>query len=276
MDLQYLHPSYELISPLLLPLFNHPIQERQNLLIVNGLFNSRRFLELSLKPFLQLFALIPEVYFEGSELGEGSVISGQIIPINSFKIFVFHGLFQSYPFVHILTVHPSHEVPEGRTEQLRTKEQLSIARFREDDVFRASSEGRTSHHQMIEHATQRVNIRHLLRSPVVDAFRSHVVWCANIMLERFSSLEAISRALDVRPRKILRSAKINNFYLVFIAEQDVLGLQVAMHDLVLVVNDGHSLEDVAHVVFEQSFPHCSVKFRLVPQLPPLGAVHLQE
>lgn len=96
------------------------------------------------------------------------------------------------------------------------------------------------------------------------------------MLKRLSSLEAIPRALDVRPRKILRSAKINNLYLVFIVEEDVLGLQVAVHDLVLVVNDRDSLEDVANVVFEQRLPNYPVKFRLLPQLPPLRAVHLQK
>ena len=149
LNLQYLHPLPQLALPLLLPLFDHPIQKRQNFLIVNGLFNSRCFLELSLKSLLQLLTPIPEVHFKGSELREGGLIVGQAIPIHSFKIFVLHGLLQSYPFAHILTVHPPHQVPEGRTEQLRTKQQLSIARFGEDYVLRSPSEGRASHHQMV-------------------------------------------------------------------------------------------------------------------------------
>jgi hypothetical protein len=258
------------------PPLRSPHSKKAKILIVNSLFNSRCFLELSLKSLLQFLTPIPEVHFKGSELREGGLIVGQVIPIHPFIIFVLHGLLQSYPFAHILTVHPPHQVPEGRTEQLRAKEQLSIARFGEDDVLRSPSEGRAPHHQMVEHATQGLNIRDLLRSPLVDSFRSHVVRRSNIMLERLSSLEAITRALDVRPRKILRSAKIDNLYLVFIVEQDVLGLQVAVHDLVLVVNDRDSLEDVADVVFEQRLPNYPVKFRLLPQLPPLRAIHLQK
>ena len=80
------------------------------------------------------------------------------------------------------------------------------------------------------------------------------------MLKRFPSLKAITRPLDIRPRKILGCTKINNLYLMSIVKQDVLWLEVAMHDLVLVVDDGHRLQDVTNIVSKQRFSNDPVKF----------------
>jgi hypothetical protein len=49
-----------------------------------------------------------------------------------------------------------------------------------------------------------------------------------------------------------------------IGEQDILRLKIAVYYLILVVDCGYGLEDVACIVFEKRFSDDAVELRLIP------------
>lgn len=79
------------------------------------------------------------------------------------------------------------------------------------------------------------------------------------MLKRFSTFKPVSSPLDIWSREVFGSAKIDYFNLMLICKQNIFRLQIAVHYLVLVMDDGNSLEDVTDVVAEQRLSNYAIK-----------------
>lgn len=96
------------------------------------------------------------------------------------------------------------------------------------------------------------------------------------MFKRFPAFEAIPCSLDVWPGEVLGRSEVNEFDLMLVVEEDVLGFEVSVHNLVFVMDYWNGFEEMAYVVFELWLANDPVEFRLVPNLAVGWAIHLQK
>ena len=197
-----------------------------------------------------------------------------MLPIHTLEVLMLHDLMKSQPLTHFFFVHLQHQVSKQRTEKFRAQKHLILQWFRKDYVLRSSSKWSISCFQMVKDTTQRVHIRYLIRCFVVNALRSHVIRCSNIVLKWLSTLQTISWALDIRTGEIFSCSKVNQLYLELIVEKYVLRLEVTMHDIVLIVQGINCLDDMGCIVLEDGLSNNAVEFRMVPKLAISRAFHL--
>lgn len=80
--------------------------------------------------------------------------------------------------------------------------------------------------------------------------------------------------MDIRTGEVLSSSKVNQFDFELVIEQDVLRLEVTMHDLILIMQGIHSLDDMGSEVLKNRLSNDTVELRMVPKLAIGWAFHL--
>ena len=82
--------------------------------------------------------------------------------------------------------------------------------------------------------------------------------------------------MDIRAGEIFCCPKVNEFDLELIVEEDVLRLEVAMHDFILIMQGADSLDYMHCKVLEDGLSNNTVKLGVFPKLSVGWAFHLQE
>lgn len=80
--------------------------------------------------------------------------------------------------------------------------------------------------------------------------------------------------MDIRTGEVLSSSKVNQFDFELVIEQDVLRLEVTMHDLILIMQGIDSLDDMGSEVLKNRLSNDTVELRMVPKLAIGWAFHL--
>lgn len=96
------------------------------------------------------------------------------------------------------------------------------------------------------------------------------------MVERSLPLQPVARAFQVWPGKVFRRPEVDQFEPMVLGQDDILGLEVPVDNLVLLVKSAHGFEKVGDVIFVEGLPRDPVEASLVPEFTSLGVLHLEE
>lgn len=80
--------------------------------------------------------------------------------------------------------------------------------------------------------------------------------------------------MNIRAGEILCCSKVNQLDFELVIEQDVLRLEVTMHDVILIMQGIDSLNDMGSKVLEDRLSNDAVKLGMVPKLAIGWAFHL--
>jgi hypothetical protein len=94
------------------------------------------------------------------------------------------------------------------------------------------------------------------------------------MFKLFFSFHSVAGSADIRALEILCSAEIDQFDGVICSKEDVLGFEVTVYDVVSIVDDGYSFDDMRDIVFINAVWNNAKYFRYLPKFSIFWILHL--